>query len=74
MESDVLEKYEALKKAVKVFEDAVHDLEPKGNIEWYNIEIIKGVISSMDACIDSMAGEINAITDQPPQRPGTGGD
>ena len=70
MESDVLKAYEALRKARRDLSNAVKGLDRQDRITRFlkiKLEVVYGNI-------DSMADEIFAITDQPPQRPGTGGD
>ena len=70
MESDVLREYNALIKARRDLSNAVKGLDRQDRITRF----LKIKLEVIDGNIDSMAGEISAITDQPPQRPGTGGD
>ena len=70
MESDVLKEYNALINAHIDLSNAVAGLDKQDRITRFlkiKLEVVYGNI-------DSMADEISVITDQHPQRPGTGGD
>ena len=69
-ESDVLKEYNALIKAHMDLSNAVAGLDKQDRITRF----LKIKLEVIDGNIDRMAGEIWAIADQPPQRPGTGGD